>query len=156
LALIICTVVGGFWYLNPNFNFATLTNTAQVIHDNQAITEQTTVEPSTQHTELSTQTPLSEPTEQVDQNLLNNNPSEGMVKEAQGRFEIIIAAFNTMEEALAYVTQTNAKGYNVYIIKNNNPGNLNKISYGPFETPEEADKALAKVRDELTKEAWIF
>lgn len=156
LALVICGSIAGFWFLNPNFNFSNLTNTVEVVPNNQAI-EQTVTEPPAQSTDINSQPLPSESTEQIiAQDPVSNDPSEGMVKEAQGRFEIIIAAFNTMEEAEAYVNRTNAKGYNVYIIKNNNPGNLNKISYGPFQTAEEADQALAKVREELTKEAWIF
>jgi len=61
-----------------------------------------------------------------------------------------------MTEAEDYVSRTNAKGYHVYIMKNNNPGNLNKISYGSFQTAAEAEQALIKVREELTKEAWVF
>lgn len=154
LALLICAAIAGFWFLNPNFNFTNLTNTAEVVPNNQAIIEQTVIEPPAQSTDLNAQTQALESTELAQDPV--SNPSEGMVKEAQGRFEIIIAAFNTMEEAEAYVNRTNAKGYNVYIIKNNNPGNLNKISYGPFQTAEEADQALVKVREELTKEAWVF
>ncbi|TCK85751.1 SPOR domain-containing protein [Albibacterium bauzanense] len=159
LALVICVVAAAFWFLNPNFNFANLTNTAESGSNKQVIEQPVTEAPATaatQSTDLSTQAPLSESTEQVTPDPVNNNPSASLVKEAQGRFEVIIAAFNTMEEAEAYVNRTNAKGYNVYIIKNNNPGNLNKISYGPFQTAEEADQALIKVREELTKEAWVF
>lgn len=160
LALVICAVVAGFWFLNSNLNFADLTNTAASVPSKQAIEQPLTEAPAsaaaTQSTDLSTQAQPSESTEQIIQDPVNNNPTEALVKEAQGRFEVIIAAFNTMEEAEAYVNRTNAKGYNVYIIKNNNPGNLNKISYGPFQTAEEADQALIKVREELTKEAWVF
>jgi len=79
-----------------------------------------------------------------------------MIKESKGRFEIIIAAFNTMKEAEEYVSKTNAKGYQVYILKNNRPSNLNKISYSSFQNEGDATVALAKVRKELTPDAWIF
>lgn len=158
LALIACVAIGGFWFLNPNFNFNDLLKTNKLITSNNQITEQATVETSAvQPNEIKSQAPEStEPIIQNTDSLLLSTPSEGMLRESQGRFEIIIAAFNTMEEAESYVNRTNAKGYNVYILKNNNPGNLNKISYGPFQTAEEADQALAKVREELTKEAWIY
>jgi len=158
LALIICAAIAGFWFLNQNLNFPNLTNPTETVPSNQVIEQPVTETPASatgQSTDISTQTQPSESTEQPMPDSVTN-PSASMVKEAQGRFEIIIAAFNTMEEAEAYVNRTNAKGYNVYIIKNNNPGNLNKISYGPFQTAEETDQALVKVREELTKEAWIF
>ncbi len=155
IALIICATIAAFWFLNPNFKTSNNTNTTEVATDNQG-TEQKITERPNQSVELNAQTQPIEPTEHLIPESDTNNLSANMVKEAQGRFEIIIAAFNTMEEAEAYVNRTNAKGYNVYIIKNNNPGNLNKISYGPFQTAAEAEQALVKVREELTKEAWIF
>ncbi len=154
LAIVVLGSIAGFWLLNPNSNSENLTKTPETVPEKQAI-EQTLTETPVQSTDLSTQTQPSDPTEQAVQNP-TSEPSESIVKEAQGPFEIIIAAFHTMEEAEAYVSRTNAKGHNVYIIKNNNAGNLNKISYGSFQNAAEADQALAKVREELTKEAWIF
>lgn len=154
LAIVALGSIAGFWLLNPNFNSENLTKTPETIPDKQAI-EQTLTETPAQSTDLSTQAQPSDSLEQAVQNPASE-PSESIIKEAQGPFEIIIAAFHTMEEAEAYVNRTNAKGHNVYIIKNNNAGNLNKISYGSFQTAAEADQALAKVREELTKEAWIF
>lgn len=79
-----------------------------------------------------------------------------LVKVPEGRFEIIIAAFNTIQEAEEYVTNTNAKGYDVYILKNNRSSNFKKISYATYQTEQEATKALVKVRKELNPDAWIW
>jgi cell division septation protein DedD/nucleoid DNA-binding protein len=79
-----------------------------------------------------------------------------MVREPSGRFEIIIAAFHTMEEATEFVERTNAKGYDVYIIKNQRPNNLNKVSYASFDTEREVNEAIAKVRKEINPDAWIY
>jgi nucleoid DNA-binding protein len=153
LAFVIVAAIAGFWFLNPNFDINGLINKTGSVSNTQTVEEVT--EPPAQSTDVNAQAQVSEPIEQVIQSPVTD-VSESMVKEVQEGFEIIIAAFNTMEEAEAYVNRTNAKGYNVYIIKNNNPGNLNKISYGTFQTASEAEEALTKVREELTKEAWIF
>ena len=79
-----------------------------------------------------------------------------MVREPSGRFEIIIAAFHTMEEATEFVERTNAKGYDVYIIKNQRANNLNKVSYASFNTEREVNEAIAKVRKEINPDAWIY
>ena len=79
-----------------------------------------------------------------------------LVRAPSGRFEIIIAAFHTMEEATEFVERTNTRGHNVYIIKNNRPNNLNKVSYASFDTEREVNEAIAKVRKEINPDAWIY
>src|SRR5690606_31790077 len=115
LAIVVLGSIAGFWLLNPNFNSENLTKTPETTPDKQAI-EQTLTETPAQSTDLSTQAQPSDSLEQAVQNPVSE-PSESIIKEAQGPFEIIIAAFHTMEEAEAYVNRTNAKGHNVYIIK---------------------------------------
>jgi len=103
---------------------------------------QTVAEPATVPADSSAATPV--------------NTTESLVRVPSGRFEIIIAAFHTMEEATEFVERTNARGHEVYILKNNRSNNLNKVSYASFDTEREVNEAIAKVRKEINPDAWIY
>lgn len=71
-------------------------------------------------------------------------------------YEIIIVSFGKLAEAENYLETMLKKGYPLRILKNRRPGNLYKISYGSFNSGEEAQIALNKVRESLAKDAWIY
>lgn len=71
-------------------------------------------------------------------------------------YEIIVVSFGKLSEAENYVKNMNAKGYKIRILENKNPGNLYKISYGSFAVEAEAQLELNKVREDFSKDAWIF
>lgn len=139
IAVAICVLLAGFWFLRASLQQPI---NDPIIEEKVAITP-VVATPDTIESEDSTTIVSEEIVPQV-------------ADEPQESFEIIIAAFNTMKEAQEYVARTNAKGHQVYILKNNRPSNLNKISYSSFKTEKEATLALAKVRKELASEAWIY
>jgi len=145
----ICVLIAGIWFLNPVSTNST-SKVEEVLTKNQ-LEKQTVKGPAQESDEINAQNPIQEIQEPIVE-----EPTEGIIRESTGKYEIIIAAFNTMEEAKDYVAKTNAKGYNVYILRNNKPSNLNKISYASFQHDQEANEALAKVRKELTPDAWVF
>lgn len=71
-------------------------------------------------------------------------------------YEIIVVSFGKLSEAENYVKNMNAKGYKIRILENKNPGNLYKISYASFSDEAEAQLELNKVREDFSKDAWIF
>jgi len=153
----VCVVIAAIWFLNP-IKIDNQVSTEKVVATDQnssdegkTITEQNTKE-----------TPAIESSVQDSLNLIATEPviqevdnTSSLVRE-QGKFEIIIAAFKTMQEAEEYVRITNSKGYQVHILKNNRANNLNKISYSSYPNEKEAEIALAKVRKELNAEAWLW
>lgn len=151
IAVAVCVVFAGFWYLKPSLQQPI---NDPVVEEKIELTPVMTIPDSVSNDSLNiAAAPVLEdstavPTQQS--NVANT------ISEPQESFEIIIAAFNTMKEAQEYVERTKAKGHQVYILKNNRPSNLNKISYSSFKTEKEATLALAKVRKELAPEAWIY
>lgn len=145
-----CIIIAGIWFLMPRGKEQPAINqpvaTAQTENDQDSL--------STLQGEDATALTVSD-TSTVPDAVANNNPEE-IIRKPSGRYEIIIAAFETMTEAKDFVNKTNAKGYNVYILQNNRPGNMNKISYATFNTSAEASESLSRVREELAKEAWLW
>lgn len=148
-------IIAGVWFLKP----------LQKPINNSVNTENEMVENQSQEIptdSVASATEISENTElNADSiNTLSPNASGGevnaVVRKPTKKYELIIAAFETMAEAKEFVEKTNAKGYNVYILQNNRAGNMNKISYASFNTSAEASASLARVRDELTSEAWLW
>ncbi|SEK67937.1 Sporulation related domain-containing protein [Parapedobacter koreensis] len=82
------------------------------------------------------------------------NPPEVVAKPAV-TYEIIVGSFATMAQAEKYVAQMKAKGYELHAINSRMPGNRKKISWGSFETEEEAYRELARVQKTFEPGAWI-
>jgi len=155
----VCVVIAAFLFLKPASDSEISKGDETAINnpvDSQksAAILPTPIDSIQESVNLSVQDTLE--TENLAASLSDEKSGPTIIKESKGRFEIIIAAFNTMKEAEEYVSKTNAKGYQVYILKNNKPSNLNKISYSSFQNEQDAAVALAKVRKELTPDAWIF
>src|SRR5690606_11265303 len=153
----ICVEIAAIWFLNP------IAYDSQISKEKVVATGQNNSnEGKTVNEQNAVETPTIETSVQDSLNLIATKPvtseidnTSSLVRE-QGRFEIIIAAFKTMQEAEEYVKITNSKGYQVHILKNNRANNLNKISYSSFQNEKEAEVALAKVRKELNAEAWLW
>ena len=70
-------------------------------------------------------------------------------------YEIIVGSFATMRQAEKYVAEMKAKGYDLAAINSRMPGNRKKISWGSFDTEEEAYRELARVQKTFEPSAWI-
>src|SRR5690606_7298339 len=151
IGVAICVIAGGIWFLNPRMG-----NKTELSY--QSAATQATETNADSVSAPTTQNAVDEATDTstaAGASVSATNPDE-VIREPSGRYEIIIAAFETMAEAKDFVAKTNAKGYNVYILQNNRPGNMNKISYASFNTSAEASASLSRVREELAREAWLW
>jgi len=70
-------------------------------------------------------------------------------------YEIIVGSFATMAQARKYVAEMKAKGYDLRALDSRMPGNRKKISWGAYETEEEAYRELARVQKNFEPGAWI-
>ena len=70
-------------------------------------------------------------------------------------YEIIVGSFATMAQAHKYVTEMKAKGYDLRALDSRMPGNRKKISWGSYDTEEEAYRELTRVQKTFEPGAWI-
>lgn len=70
-------------------------------------------------------------------------------------FHVIAGAFRFPENAHRKVNQLLSKGYDARIL-GINKWNLSVVSYGSFSTREEAYKNLAKIKNNVEKDAWML
>ena len=149
--------VGVYWYFSP------LSDRNKTIHVDDIATQpylSPNIEPTLSDT-ISEQ-----PTEYLDTNidslsiskdLINeNNETLNTTSQKKITYEIIIVSFGKFAEAESYVETMNRKGIPVKILENKRPGNLFKISSGSFDSKDEAQIELNKVRENISKDAWIY
>lgn len=84
--------------------------------------------------------------------------NEPLVRKASKEkpFSIVIGSFKTMKLAIEQAKYFRTIGINAFVLESNMPNNRKKICYGAYATKEAAKEHLEKVRDEITKEAYIF
>jgi hypothetical protein len=68
--------------------------------------------------------------------------------------KIIVGAFGDINNAQRYIKDLQAKGFDAQIAGKS--GNLTRVSAGEFATEQEARVALAKIRESLNQNAWIY
>lgn len=160
IGVALCVLIAGIWFLNPIQNATKDSNNGnkQASNLQESGKSSDSISPTANATNQISETETANSA--MDSNLPDGSASGGntdeILRAPSGRYEIIIAAFDTMTEAKDFVGKTNAKGYNVYILQNNRAGNMNKISYASFNTAAEASESLLKVRKELASEAWLW
>jgi hypothetical protein len=151
LIIIVLIITGIFWFLNSN--------DIKVENTTAALTEasKSDINPDTNSiiinsdtTQISIQDTVSSPFQEHDETVAVTH------SEPVTTYEIIVVSFGKLSEAENYVENMNAKGYKIRILENKNPGNLYKISYGSFTDEVEAQLELNKVRENFSKDAWIF
>lgn len=71
-------------------------------------------------------------------------------------FSIVIGSFKTMKLAIEQAKYFRTIGINAFVLESNMPNNRKKICYGSYATKEAAKEELEKVRNEITKEAYIY
>jgi len=69
---------------------------------------------------------------------------------------IVLASFKTMDFAIKQAEYFRSTGIAAYVLESNMPNNRKKICYGRYVTAEEAKADLAKVRKEISEEAYIY
>lgn len=85
-----------------------------------------------------------------------NNETLNTLTQNKISYEIIIVSFGKFAEAESYVETMKRKGIAVKILENKRSGNLFKISSASFDSNDEAQIELNKVRENLSKDAWIY
>jgi nucleoid DNA-binding protein len=150
IIIIVIVIAGGLWFLNPQkwenkeIPAVVESNIDIVIPDTD-----TSLNPETQ--EIVGQDSSSTLSQESTQPIVEEVPVQ-----PQTSYEIIIVSFGKLADAEKYVENMNAKGYKIRILENKSPGNLYKVSYGSFIDETEAQLELNKVRETLSKEAWIY
>ncbi|HIE45752.1 MAG TPA: SPOR domain-containing protein [Flavobacteriaceae bacterium] len=71
------------------------------------------------------------------------------------KFHIIAGAFRNESNARKKVTQLNKKGFDASIV-GENKWNLSQVAFQSFSSLEKANKALAKIKRNTAKDAWIL
>lgn len=71
-------------------------------------------------------------------------------------FCIVIGSFKTMKLAIEQAKYFRTIGIEAFVLESNMPNNRKKICYGSYPTKEAAKVHLEKVRNEITKEAYIY
>ncbi|WP_134091224.1 hypothetical protein [Olivibacter sp. XZL3] len=71
-------------------------------------------------------------------------------------FSIVIGSFKTLRLAIEQAKYFRTIGINAFVLESNMPNNRKKICYGSYATKEAAKEELEKVRNEITKEAYIY
>lgn len=147
-------VIAGFlWFFNPNKlekeRMDSMLN--QLQEDKANIDTTTTLVTPQEKNEASN---IQDSTQSASSN--KQRGDKAVVIEDEGNYEIIIVSFGKRSEAEKYVESMNAKGHNVRILENKNPGNLYKVSYRSFKDQTEAQQELNIVRETLSKDAWIY
>jgi len=69
---------------------------------------------------------------------------------------IVLASFKTIDFAIKQAEYFRSIGIPAYVLESNMPNNRKKICYGRYVTTEAAKADLAKVRKEISKEAYIY
>ncbi|HYK76284.1 MAG TPA: SPOR domain-containing protein [Daejeonella sp.] len=69
-------------------------------------------------------------------------------------YEIIVAAFSRQDEAEAYIKHLKSKGIDAKIVTDM-PGSKIKISLGTFKDGAAAERELARIQNDINKDAWI-
>lgn len=89
---------------------------------------------------------------------VSKEEKEPLVRKASKEkpFSIVIGSFKTMKLAIEQAKYFRTIGINAFVLESNMPNNRKKICYGSYPTKEAAKEQLEKVRNEITKEAYIY
>ncbi len=150
LIILAIALAGAFWFFKPQ-KWVSEEIPALVESDKNAVIPDTDTSLNPQTDKLIGQDTSSTLTIKSTEPIVEEIPVQ-----PETSYEIVIASFGKLSDAEKYVENMNAKGYKIRILENKKTGNLYKVSYGSFIDESKAQLELNKVRETLSKEAWIY